>query len=93
MYLSYTFLAEGNVTFGPVGDTAEVRVIVMAVPDCPALHSSLDEDALIKRYFDNGYTYKDIRAFMHLSLSSPRYPGSRYGWGFVGDCHLNLSPG
>ena len=36
----------------------------MAVPDCPALHSSLDEDALIKRYFDNGYTYKDIRAFL-----------------------------
>ena len=33
----------------------------MAVPDCPALHSSLDEDALI---FDNGYTYKDIRAFL-----------------------------
>lgn len=36
----------------------------MAVPDCPALHSSMDEESLIKRYFENGYTYKDIRAFL-----------------------------
>ena len=36
----------------------------MAVPDCPALHSSLDEGSLIMRYFENGYTYKDIRAFL-----------------------------
>ena len=31
----------------------------MAVPDCPALHFSLDEESLIK-YFENGYTYEDI---------------------------------
>ena len=36
----------------------------MAVPDCPALHSSVDEESLIKQYFDRGYTYKDIRAFL-----------------------------
>ena len=36
----------------------------MAVPDCPALHFSIDEESLIKRYFENGYTYKDIRAFL-----------------------------
>ena len=36
----------------------------MAVPDCQVLHSSLDEESLIKRYFENGYTYKDIRAFL-----------------------------
>ena len=35
----------------------------MAFPDCLALCSSLDEDSLIRRYFENGYTYKDIRAF------------------------------
>ena len=45
---------------------------VMAVPDCLALHSSMDEESLIKRYFENGYTYKDIRAF----LETKHGPGS-----------------
>ena len=40
------------------------NISVMAVPDCPALYSSLDEESLIRRYFVNGYTYKDIRAFL-----------------------------
>ena len=34
----------------------------MAVPDCPALHSSVDEESLIK--IRVGYTYKNIRAFL-----------------------------
>ena len=37
---------------------------LMAVPDCPALHSFMDEESLIKRYFENGHTYTDIRAFL-----------------------------
>lgn len=38
----------------------------MAVPDCPALHSSVDEESLIQQYFEKGYMYKDIRAFMEI---------------------------
>jgi len=38
----------------------------MEVPDCPALHprSPVDEESLIKQYFERGYTYEDIRAFL-----------------------------
>ena len=36
----------------------------MAIPDCPALCSSLDKDSLIRKYFENGYAYKDIRTFL-----------------------------
>ena len=50
----------------------------MAVPDCPALHSSVDEESLIKQYFDRGYTYKDIRAFLEakhgIVLSEDQLP-------------------
>ena len=42
------------------------NISVMAVPDCPALYSSLDEESLIRQYFVNGYTYKDIRAFLEI---------------------------
>ena len=34
----------------------------MAVLDCPALHSSVDEE--YPTYQDKGYTYKDIRGIM-----------------------------
>ena len=38
----------------------------MAVLDCPALHFSVDEESLIQQYFEKGYMYKDIRAFMEI---------------------------
>ena len=38
----------------------------MAIPDCPALHFSVDEESLIQQYFEKGYMYKDIRAFIEI---------------------------
>ena len=38
------------------------------MPDCPVLSSSLHENTLIKNYFVTGYTYEEIRSFLHSRL-------------------------
>ena len=38
----------------------------MAVTDCRTLYFSVDEESLIQQYFEKGYMYKDIRAFMEI---------------------------
>jgi len=44
----------------------------MAVADCAALHSrSLNEDELIKFYFEKGYTYNNIRSFLETKHNIP----------------------
>ena len=40
------------------------QIIKMAVVDCPAFHRSLNEHQLLRSYFDEGYTYKDITDYM-----------------------------
>ena len=59
---------------------------LMAVANCPALCNQIcDEDELLRKYFDRGYTYKDIRDFMearhgvHLTEDQLRRKLTRLG--------------
>ena len=57
-----------------------LRGVIMAVPDCPALHYSVDEKLLIQQYCEKGYMYKDIRAFTEIKHGIVLSEDQLRGW-------------